>query len=155
MLLRSAAHPAKFKEAEILAREVEKYFGSPEALKHYRIDENFKGRKALEEARANAEDLGIGDLDDPAVYDYSEEEEDSDWLVGEIGGQKTPKHSRLGSPQHYGSRPMSGALPHRPKGYLEQSGGQESLSDFIGKRASKSGRHHGRKAGKPVYEYSS
>ena len=34
-----------------LVAETVKYFGSQEALEHYRIDDRFAGRKGLEEAR--------------------------------------------------------------------------------------------------------
>ncbi|KAF2738237.1 hypothetical protein EJ04DRAFT_509667 [Polyplosphaeria fusca] len=37
---------------DALVRDVDRYFGDDAALHHYQIDERFKGRKALEEARA-------------------------------------------------------------------------------------------------------
>lgn len=37
-----------------LVQEADRYFGDEDALNRYQIDERFKGRKALEEARASA-----------------------------------------------------------------------------------------------------
>jgi hypothetical protein len=36
---------------EALQKDIDRFFGSPEALRRYSIDERFAGGKALEEAR--------------------------------------------------------------------------------------------------------
>jgi hypothetical protein len=45
-----------------LISEIKRYFGTAQAMKLYGVDPKFSGRKALEEARANAIEFGIADL---------------------------------------------------------------------------------------------
>jgi hypothetical protein len=182
ILLRGATNPAAPKAMDALVDEVVKYFGSPQALELYQINEDFKGRKGLEEARANAKELGINDR-----YQVESDSEkgylpDKDLIrfFKELGGREAPRDVSGGPKPVSGagkikqrferrapsgsssssrpsspkrSQPISEHLAPRPR-LLEQAGRHESLSDFGIRRAvSDSGRYHKTKEERPLHEY--
>lgn len=110
-----------------LIAEGGKYLGTPEALKKYGVDDRFKGRKALEEAKANALEL-----------DENEQKDSPKSKVENIAGVTYLSPSQGNEPP----RRSSADLPRRdrppfkdrPPLYLENHDSNPTLEYFIPRR---------------------